>query len=47
MDSEQNKLVVFNDKNIRRIWYEEEWFYSIIDIIEVLTESKKPRDYWY
>ncbi len=47
MDSEQNKLVVFNNKNIRRIWYEEEWFYSIIDIIEVLTESKKPRDYWY
>jgi DNA-damage-inducible protein D len=43
----QNKLVVFQDKNIRRIWHEEEWFYSVVDIVEVLTDSKKPRDYWY
>ena len=43
----QNKLVVFQDKNIRRIWHEEEWFYSVVDIIEVLTDSKNPRDYWY
>ncbi len=43
----QNKLIVFQDKNIRRIWHEEEWFYSVVDIIEVLTDSKNPRDYWY
>lgn len=47
MENQQHKLVVFNDKNIRRIWHENEWFYAVIDIVEVLTESKKPRDYWY
>jgi prophage antirepressor-like protein len=42
----QNKLAVFQDKNIRRIWHEEEWFYSVVDIIEVLTDSPTPRQYW-
>ncbi|MFH0870188.1 MAG: Bro-N domain-containing protein [archaeon] len=39
-------LVVFQDKNIRRLWYSNEWFYSVIDIIEVLTDSPTPRQYW-
>jgi prophage antirepressor-like protein len=42
----QNKLAVFQNKNIRRIWNEEEWFYSVVDIIEVLTDSPTPRQYW-
>ncbi len=47
MEKQNNKLIVFQDKNIRRIWHEEEWFYSVVDIVEVLTDSKNPRDYWY
>ena len=47
MENQQNKLIVFQDKNIRRIWHENEWFYAVVDVIEVLTESSKPRDYWY
>ncbi len=47
MENPQNKLIVFQNKNIRRIWHENEWFYAVVDIIEVLTESAKPRDYWY
>ncbi len=39
-------LVVFQDKEIRRIWYKEQWFYSIVDIIVVLTGSPTPRQYW-
>jgi len=39
-------LVVFQDKNIRRLWYNNEWFYSVIDIVEVLTDSPTPRQYW-
>jgi len=42
-----NKLVIFQSKEIRRIWEDEEWFYSVIDIVEVLSNSSNPRDYWY
>jgi prophage antirepressor-like protein len=42
----QNKLIVFQNKNIRRIWHENEWFYSVVDIVEVLTNSPTPRQYW-
>jgi hypothetical protein len=41
-----NALVVFEDKKIRRIWHNNEWFFSIIDIIAVLTDSSIPRRYW-
>ncbi|MAF50685.1 MAG: phage antirepressor protein [Nanoarchaeota archaeon] len=40
------KLVVFQGKNIRRKWYREEWYFSIVDIIFTLTESSRPRKYW-
>jgi DNA-damage-inducible protein D len=39
-------LVVFQDKKIRRIWHDEEWYFSIVDIIEALTDSPTPRQYW-
>lgn len=39
-------LVVFQDKKIRRIWHNDEWWFSIIDIIDVLTDSGRPRKYW-
>ena len=42
----QNKIVVFEDKKIRRIFHKGEWYFSIIDIVEVLTESPNPRRYW-
>jgi hypothetical protein len=40
------KLVVFEDKKIRRIFHKGEWYFSIIDVVEVLTESPTPRRYW-
>lgn len=46
MENIQNKLVVFLSKDIRIIWHEEEWFYSVVDIISALTDSPTPRQYW-
>ena len=45
MDEDKNKLIVFQNKNIRRTWFKGDWYYSLIDIIEVLTESSNPTDY--
>jgi len=39
-------LVVFEDKKIRRVWYNKEWFFSVVDIIWALTSSQDPRNYW-
>ena len=40
-----NKLVVFQGKEIRRTWHNDEWFYSLVDIVGVLTKSVNPSDY--
>lgn len=45
--SEENKLVLFQEQEVRRIWHEEEWYFAVVDVIAALTESVKPRDYWY
>ncbi|MDD3341595.1 MAG: Bro-N domain-containing protein [Bacilli bacterium] len=42
-----NKLALFEEKEIRKIWKEDKWFFSIIDVILILTNSLNPRDYWY
>ena len=44
--NENNALVVFQDKKIRRIWHNNEWYFSVVDVIEVLTDSNNPRNYW-
>lgn len=41
-------LKLFEDKKVRALWDEDEekWYFSIIDVIEILTESKNPSTYW-
>jgi hypothetical protein len=41
----QDKLVIFEDKKIRRSFHKGEWYFSIIDIV-ALTGSPNPRRYW-
>lgn len=40
-----NKLIVFEDKEIRRTWHKADWYYVIEDIVYAVTESKNPKDY--
>ena len=42
----QGKIVVFGAKRIRRIWQDEQWFFSVVDICAALTDSPNPRNYW-
>lgn len=43
---EHNKIVIFQEKQIRRIWHNDEWWYSVSDVVGVLSESKDPKAYW-
>jgi hypothetical protein len=36
----------FSPSVVRRMWYEGSWFYSVIDVVAVLTESVNPNRYW-
>ena len=44
-----SNIKLFQDKKIRTTYNETEqkWYFAVVDVIEVLTESVKPRDYWY
>ena len=46
--SQQEAIKLFDSKRIRTVWDEdqEKWFFSIVDVIAVLTESENPRKYW-
>lgn len=46
--SEQNKIQLFENQPIRTAWNEEqeEWYFSVVDVIHVLTGSENPRRYW-
>ena len=42
------KIQLFENKKIRTAWDEEnsEWYFSVVDVIAVLTDSPRPRKYW-
>jgi hypothetical protein len=44
----EHSIVIFNQKNVRRHWdaNKELWYFSVIDVIEILTDSTSPRRYW-
>ena len=45
-DNSDKALVVFQGKKIRRTWFNDEWWFSVVDIVEALTESGRARKYW-
>jgi DNA-damage-inducible protein D len=46
MTEESTHIVLFKDKQIRRTLHEDRWYFSVVDIIAVLTDSKNPAVYW-
>ena len=48
MKSNENAIKLFNQKEIRTHWdiENEKWWFSVVDIVEVLTDSDRPRKYW-
>jgi len=48
MSSKQKKIAFFEKKSIRRFWDDEKelWYFSVVDIVSVLTDSTIPKRYW-
>jgi len=44
--TEQNKIIVFESKRIRRTWHNEEWYFSVVDVCGALTDSPDAGAYW-
>ena len=44
----QNKIKVFENKQVRTLWNadEEEWYFSVVDVVAVLTDSADQNNYW-
>ena len=40
------KIAVFKGKKIRKEIFNDEWYFSIVDVVEALTDSSNPRRYW-
>ena len=43
---ENSNLIPFEGIEIRKVWHEEQWYFSVIDVIEVLTRNPNPSRYW-
>jgi hypothetical protein len=46
MNNIETKIAIFKGKKIRKIIYQKEWWFSVLDIIGVLTDSPQPKTYW-
>ncbi len=44
---ETTKIALFKGKQIRKVLYGNEWWFSVVDVVTVLTDSMNPRDYWF
>jgi DNA-damage-inducible protein D len=46
MEKAESKIAIFRGKKIRKIIWQKEWWFSVVDVIEALTDSVKPSIYW-
>jgi DNA-damage-inducible protein D len=40
------RLILFKGREIRQVFHNNEWFFSVIDVIKVLSDSSRPSQYW-
>ena len=40
------KIAIFKGKEVRKVIFQNEWWFSVIDVVEALTETDRPRKYW-
>ncbi len=38
-------IVIFEEKEVRRTWYNEQWYFCIVDVVQILTNSVQPEGY--
>ena len=43
---QNNQIAIFRGKQVRKVLYKKEWWFSILDIIGILTDSPQPKTYW-
>ena len=43
---ESTKISLFEGKKVRRVIHGDEWWFSVVDVVEALTDSSNPRVYW-
>jgi prophage antirepressor-like protein len=46
MDDQKSQVALFEQKSIRHVWNEGEWWFSVVDVVAVLTDSERARKYW-
>ena len=44
--TEENRVALFEQKEIRRTWQDEKWYFSVVDVVSVLTDSVDAPAYW-
>lgn len=45
--TQHDSIALFESTEIRKVWHEDQWYFSVVDIVLALTDSLDPRDYWY
>ena len=47
--TQETAIKLFESKQVRSVWdaEKEQWYFSVVDVVEILTDSPDPRDYWY